>query len=99
MASTDDHVLDDLQWSGLIAHSTDLGALRAAMDESPVKVYVGFDPTAPSLHFGNLLQLLTVRRLQEAGHKPYILVGGATGMIGDPKEAGERKLNSLDTVK
>jgi tyrosyl-tRNA synthetase len=99
MVSTDSHVLDDLTWRGLIAHSTDLDALRAEMDEGPVKVYVGFDPTAPSLHFGNLLQLVTVRRLQDAGHKPYILVGGATGMIGDPKDAGERKLNSLDTVK
>jgi tyrosyl-tRNA synthetase len=99
MVSTESHVLDDLAWRGLIAHSTDLDALRAEMDEGPVKVYVGFDPTAPSLHFGNLLQLVTVRRLQEAGHKPYILVGGATGMIGDPKDAGERKLNSLDTVK
>ncbi|HET7357667.1 MAG TPA: tyrosine--tRNA ligase [Nocardioidaceae bacterium] len=99
MVSTDSHVLDDLAWRGLIAHSTDLDALRAEMDQGPVKVYVGFDPTAPSLHFGNLLQLVTVRRLQEAGHKPYILVGGATGMIGDPKDAGERKLNSLDTVK
>jgi tyrosyl-tRNA synthetase len=99
MVSTDSHVLDDLTWRGLIAHSTDLDALRAEMDEGPVKVYVGFDPTAPSLHFGTLLQLVTVRRLQDAGHKPYILVGGATGMIGDPKDAGERKLNSLDTVK
>ena len=93
------HVLDDLEWRGLIAHSTDLDALRAEMDEGPIKVYVGFDPTAPSLHFGNLLQILTVRRLQDAGHKPYGLVGGATGMIGDPKDAGERKLNTLDTVK
>ena len=92
------HVLDDLLWRGLIAHSTDLDALRAEMDERPIKVYVGFDPTAPSLHFGNLLQILTVRRLQDAGHKPYGLVGGATGMIGDPKDAGERKLNTLDTV-
>src|SRR5690348_10024711 len=99
MVSTDGHVLDDLAWRGLIAHSTDLDALRAATDEGPVKVYVGFDPTAPSLHFGNLLQLLTVRRLQLAGHRPYILVGGATGMIGDPKDVGERRLNTLDTVE
>ncbi|MGZ4429875.1 MAG: tyrosine--tRNA ligase [Nocardioidaceae bacterium] len=97
--TTELHVLDDLEWRGLIAHSTDLDALRAEMDEGPVKVYVGFDPTAPSLHFGNLLQLITVRRLQLAGHRPFALVGGATGMIGDPKEAGERRLNSLDTVK
>src|SRR3954471_3482961 len=69
------------------------------MDEHPVRFYVGFDPTAPSLHMGNLLQILTARRLQDAGHVPYALVGGATGMIGDPKESGERALNSLDVVK
>jgi tyrosyl-tRNA synthetase len=97
--SPDLHVLDDLAWRGLIAHSTDLDALRAEMDEHPVRFYVGFDPTAPSLHMGNLLQILTARRLQEAGHVPYALVGGATGMIGDPKESGVRTLNSLDVVK
>jgi tyrosyl-tRNA synthetase len=64
-----------------------------------VRFYVGFDPTAPSLHMGNLVQIVTARRLQDAGHTPYVLVGGATGMIGDPKESGERTLNSLDTVK
>jgi tyrosyl-tRNA synthetase len=94
-----DAVLDDLQWRGLIAHSTDLDALRAAMTEDSVRFYVGFDPTAPSLHMGNLVQILTARRLQLAGHTPYALVGGATGMIGDPRESGERSLNSLDTVK
>ncbi len=99
MVTTAEHVLDELEWRGLIAHSTDLDALRAEMDQGTVKVYVGFDPTAPSLHFGNLLQILTVRRLQDAGHKPYGLVGGATGMIGDPKAAGERSMNTLDTVK
>ena len=97
--SIDTTVLDDLQWRGLIAHSTDLHALREALGQGSVRFYVGFDPTAPSLHMGNLLQLVTARRLQEAGHTPYILVGGATGMIGDPKESGERTLNSLDTVK
>jgi tyrosyl-tRNA synthetase len=97
--STDQHVLDDLEWRGLIAHSTDLDALRAEMDEGPVKFYVGFDPTAPSLHMGHLVQVLTAKRLQLAGHIPYALVGGATGMIGDPKESGERTLNSLDIVK
>jgi tyrosyl-tRNA synthetase len=97
--STELHVLDELEWRGLIAHSTDLGALRAELSEGMVKLYCGFDPTAPSLHMGNLLQILTLRRLQDAGHKPYGLVGGATGMIGDPKEAGERQMNSLDTVK
>ena len=64
-----------------------------------MRFYVGFDPTAPSLHMGNLVQILTARRLQHAGHTPYALVGGATGMIGDPKDSGERTLNSLDTVK
>ena len=93
------HVLDDLEWRGLIAHSTDLDALRAEMDERPVSFYVGFDPTAPSLHLGNLVQILTARRLQDAGHVPYLLVGGATGMIGDPKESGERTLNELDVVR
>ncbi len=64
-----------------------------------MRFYVGFDPTAPSLHMGNLLQILTARRLQLGGHTPYALVGGATGMIGDPRDSGERTLNSLDTVK
>jgi tyrosyl-tRNA synthetase len=97
--SIDTTLLDDLQWRGLIAHSTDLDALREAFGQGSVRFYVGFDPTAPSLHMGNLLQLVTARRLQEAGHTPYVLVGGATGMIGDPKDSGERTLNSLDTVK
>jgi tyrosyl-tRNA synthetase len=95
----DQHVLDDLEWRGLIAHSTDLDALRAELSDGMVKLYCGFDPTAPSLHMGNLLQILTLKRFQDAGHKPYGLVGGATGMIGDPKAAGERVMNSLDTVK
>jgi tyrosyl-tRNA synthetase len=94
----DRHVLDDLEWRGLIAHSTDLDALRAEMAKSPITVYCGFDPTHASLHMGNLLQLVTVRRLQNAGHRPIGLVGGATGMIGDPKEAGERRLNPVDVV-
>jgi tyrosyl-tRNA synthetase len=93
------NVLDELAWRGLVAHSTDIDALREALGEGSVRFYVGFDPTAPSLHMGNLVQLVTARRLQDAGHTPYILVGGATGMIGDPKDSGERTLNSLDTVK
>jgi tyrosyl-tRNA synthetase len=97
--SLDPTLLDDLEWRGLLAHSTDLDALRAALDEGSVKYYVGFDPTAPSLHMGHLVQVLTARRLQRAGHRPYALVGGATGMIGDPKDSGERSLNSLDVVK
>src|SRR4051812_9354132 len=95
----DTTLLDDLVWRRLVAHSTDLGALREALSSGRVRFYVGFDPTAPSLHMGNLVQLVTARRLQNAGHTPYILVGGATGMIGDPKESSERTLNSLDTVK
>lgn len=87
------HILEELTWRGLIAQSTDLGALRAAMDAGPVTFYVGFDPTAPSLHIGNLVQLLTARRLQRAGHRPIVLVGGATGLIGDPKPTAERALN------
>ena len=97
--SVDPTLLDDLEWRGLIAHSTDLDALREALSGGSVRFYVGFDPTAPSLHMGNLVQIVTARRLQNAGHTPYLLVGGATGMIGDPKESGERTLNSLDTVK
>jgi tyrosyl-tRNA synthetase len=91
-------ILDELEWRGLIAHSTDLDALRAEMAEGPVRYYVGFDPTAPSLHMGHLVQVLTARRLQEAGHVPYLLVGGATGLIGDPRESGERTMNPVETV-
>jgi tyrosyl-tRNA synthetase len=96
--ATNGNVLDDLEWRGLVAHSTDPDALREALSGS-VKFYVGFDPTAPSLHMGNLLQIITAMRLQRAGHTPYLLVGGATGMIGDPKDTGERTLNTLDVVK
>jgi tyrosyl-tRNA synthetase len=94
-----DHVLDELEWRGLIAHSTDVDALRAELSAGPVTAYCGFDPTAPSLHMGNLLQLLTLKRLQDAGHRLIGLVGGATGMIGDPKESSERRLNPLETVQ
>ena len=97
--SVDPTLLDDLEWRGLIAHSTDLDALREALGSGSVRFYVGFDPTAPSLHMGNLVQILTAKRLQEAGHTPYALVGGATGMIGDPRDSGERTLNSPDTVR
>jgi len=92
------HFLDDLTWRGLIAVSTDLGALRSALDDGPVTLYCGFDPTAPSLHLGNLVQLLMLRRFQDAGHRPLALVGGATGLIGDPKENSERQLNDPQTV-
>jgi tyrosyl-tRNA synthetase len=93
-----EHVLDDLEWRGLIANSTDLAALRAELSAGPLTLYCGFDPTAPSLHMGNLLQLVTVRRLQDAGHRPLGLVGGATGMIGDPKQTEERRLNPAEVV-
>ncbi|WP_292604034.1 tyrosine--tRNA ligase [Nocardioides sp. REDSEA-S30_B4] len=96
--SLDPTLLDDLEWRGLLAHSTDLDALREALASGSVRFYVGFDPTAPSLHLGNLVQILTAKRLQDAGHTPYALVGGATGMIGDPRDSGERTLNDADTV-
>ena len=91
-------VLDDLLWRDLVALSTDLEALRAALAAGPVVYYCGFDPTAPSLHIGNLVQILTLRRLQLGGHRPLALVGGATGLIGDPKLTSERQLNDLDVV-
>jgi tyrosyl-tRNA synthetase len=91
-------VVDDLQWRGLIQDSTDLDDLRKHLDAGPVTFYVGFDPTAASLHVGNLLQLTTARRLQLAGHRPLLLVGGATGQIGDPKEESERTLNPPEVV-
>jgi len=92
------HILDDLSARGLLADTTDLGDLRELLDSGAVSLYCGFDPTAPSLHLGNLLQLLTLRRFQAAGHRPIGLVGGATGLIGDPKETGERKLNPTEQV-
>jgi tyrosyl-tRNA synthetase len=95
--STFTHILDELQWRGLVALSTDEEELRKALD-APITFYCGFDPTAPSLHLGNLVQLLTMRRLQLAGHNPLALVGGATGLIGDPKPNAERTLNSKETV-
>lgn len=92
-------VLADLDWRGLIADSTDRDELAERLAAGPVTFYCGFDPTAPSLHLGNLVQILTMRRLQDAGHRPLALVGGATGLIGDPKESGERVLNDRDTVE
>ncbi|MGE2737860.1 tyrosine--tRNA ligase [Mycolicibacterium vaccae] len=91
-------ILDDLEWRGLIAQSTDRDALGEALAGGPVTVYSGFDPTAPSLHAGHLIPLLTLRRFQQAGHRPIVLAGGATGMIGDPREVGERTLQTEDTV-
>lgn len=92
-------LVDELQWRELIALSTDEKALRKALSEGPITFYCGFDPTAASLHLGNLVQLLTMRRLQLAGHKPLCLVGGATGLIGDPKPNSERILNTKETVE
>ncbi len=91
-------ILDELQWRGLIAQSTDLDALRAEMAKGPITLYAGFDPTASSLHAGHLVPLLTLKRFQLAGHRPIVLAGGATGLIGDPREVGERTMNAPDTV-
>jgi tyrosyl-tRNA synthetase len=91
-------ILDELEWRGLIAQSTDRDALAAELESGPITVYSGFDPTAPSLHAGHLIPLLTLRRFQRGGHRPILLAGGATGMIGDPRETGERTLNTADTV-
>ncbi|GAA4831124.1 tyrosine--tRNA ligase [Actinomycetospora corticicola] len=92
------HILDDLAWRGLIAQSTDLDALRRDLDTGTVTLYSGIDPTAPSAHIGHLLQWLTLARFQRAGHRPIALVGGATGLIGDPKPTSERTLNDRDVV-
>jgi tyrosyl-tRNA synthetase len=92
-------ILDELTWRGLIAHSTDQDELRKALRLGTVTFYGGFDPTAPGLHIGNLVLLLTMRRVQLAGHRPIGLVGGATGLIGDPSgKSSERVLNERDTV-
>jgi tyrosyl-tRNA synthetase len=93
-----EHILDELSWRGLIAQSTDADALRRDLDKGPLTLYAGFDPTAPSLHAGNLVPLLMLTRFQRAGHRPIVLAGGATGMIGDPRDTGERTLNTLDVV-
>ena len=91
-------VFEELRWRGLLAISTDEVALASALRSGPVPFYVGFDPTAPSLHLGHLLQLVTARRLQIGGHPPILLVGGATGLIGDPKPTAERTLNDPAVV-
>lgn len=93
-------IVDELQWRGLVALTTDEETLREALASGPVTYYCGFDPTAPSLHVGNLVQLLTMRRLQDAGHLPLALVGGGTGLIGDPSgRNAERGLNSTEVVE
>ncbi|MGC5019429.1 tyrosine--tRNA ligase [Micromonospora sp. DT47] len=93
-----DSLTEDLRWRGLIQDSTGLDELRELLDGGTATFYVGFDPTAPSLHVGHLMQVTTARRLQLAGHRPLLLVGGATGQIGDPKESAERTLNPPEVV-
>ena len=91
------NIIDELQWRGLINQSTDLDQLREAC-EQPITLYCGFDPTGPSLHAGHLVPLLMLRRFQQAGHNPIVLAGGATGMIGDPRDVGERAMLADDQV-
>lgn len=91
-------IVDELKWRGLFSLSTDEDALRKSLADGPVTFYCGFDPTAASLHVGHLVQVLTLRRLQQAGHRPLALVGGATGQIGDPRPTAERTLNDPETV-
>ncbi|MFW2514070.1 tyrosine--tRNA ligase [Demequina sp. SO4-13] len=93
-----EHILDELAWRGLVAQTTGLDELRTHLDHGPVTLYCGFDPTAPSLHHGHLVQLVVLRHLQRAGHRVLPLIGGATGMIGDPRMSGERVLNTKETV-
>ncbi|GAB3348127.1 tyrosine--tRNA ligase [Modestobacter lapidis] len=98
MTSAPSDVIDELHRRGLIAQSTDEAALRAHLAEGPVTYYCGFDPTAQSLHVGHLVQFMLLRALQRAGHQPIVLVGGATGLIGDPRPSSERQLNDRGTV-
>ena len=90
------NVFDELQWRGSVALSTDESALREAIENGPITLYCGFDPTAPSLHFGNFVQLVVLRRFQLAGHRVICLVGGSTGLIGDPKPTSERVLKTRE---
>ncbi|MEQ3835592.1 tyrosine--tRNA ligase [Lawsonella clevelandensis] len=93
-----DNIIDELTWRGLIQQSTDIDELRDAINDGPITLYCGFDPTGPSLHAGHLIPLLLLRRFQKAGHRPIVMAGGATGLIGDPRDVGERVMNSEDTV-
>jgi tyrosyl-tRNA synthetase len=95
---TFDNVWDEILWRGLVHVSTDQEQLRTLLGGEPITYYCGFDPTAPSLHLGNLVQLLLMRRLQLAGHRPLGLVGGSTGLIGDPRPTAERTLNTPEVV-
>jgi tyrosyl-tRNA synthetase len=99
MTAIDNNLIDDLKWRGLIAQTTDEAALRDSL-KKPTTLYIGFDPTAPSIHVGNLVVLLVLRRFQLAGHNPIPLVGGATGLVGDPSGKNEeRTLNTTDIVE
>ncbi len=89
-------IVDELQWRGLVAQTTDEAALREALSAGPLTLYCGFDPTAPSLHFGNLVQLVVLRHFQRQGHRVICLVGGSTGLIGDPRPTSERVLKTKD---
>jgi tyrosyl-tRNA synthetase len=92
------NIIDELTWRGLIAQSTDVDELKKATSDGPITVYAGFDPTGPSLHAGHLVPLLALKRFQRAGHRPIVMAGGATGLIGDPRDVGERVINSSETV-
>ncbi|MCW4465394.1 tyrosine--tRNA ligase [Glutamicibacter sp. MNS18] len=96
--SSFENIWQELKWRGLVHVSTDETELERVLSEESITYYCGFDPTAPSLHLGNLVQLLNMRRLQLAGHKPLALVGGSTGLIGDPRQTAERTLNTKETV-
>ena len=91
-------LFDELKWRGLVAQTTDESALREALAAGPITGYCGFDPSAPSLHFGNLVQLVLLRKLQLAGHRVIFLVGGSTGLIGDPRPTSERVLKTKDCL-
>jgi len=91
-------IWEELKWRGLISQSTDEAELSKKLNSTSVTFYIGFDPTAASLHLGNLVQLLLMRRLQLAGHKPIVLIGGSTGLVGDPRPTAERVLNDKETV-
>lgn len=93
-----ENIIDELTWRGLIAQSTDVEALKKATADGPITLYSGFDPTGPSLHAGHLVPLVALKRFQRAGHRPIILAGGATGLIGDPRDVGERTMNSREVV-
>lgn len=96
--ATFDDVWEEITWRGLVHVSTNVDELKALLAGPPITFYCGFDPTAPSLHLGNLVQLLLMRRLQLAGHEPLGLVGGSTGLIGDPRPTAERTLNDANVV-